>query len=247
MLPVLADVCALQNSQYRTQNGGVAGRGRTRLSDRREIGLDHRGHGNAPPLRVLLRARNHAIVYAQGKLRHVRMISANKYVQLLRPRAKASSLTRGWRRLDQREEPARGRTAGLRPASMRHWAQPPAPSHASARLRAEANPVSSSGNTVRRSRSRRSRSIRAMTGGSPERSLWSSASALPLSMAISHVSRDCSGVEPPPISDSPGTIPARISGRRASRRFGALADLGRRRADHAQRRNPVPAFENRVT
>ena len=66
-------------------------------------------------------------------------------------------------------------------------------------------PLLPPGKTVRRSTSSRPSSIRAMTGGSPRAAAAPAAAASGTSTAISQVGMDCSGVEPPPITDSPGT------------------------------------------
>ena len=47
--------------------------------------------------------------------------------------------------------------------------------------------------------------MRATTGGSPPRSLRSASTTFAHSTAINHVGIDCSGVAPPPITDSPAT------------------------------------------
>jgi hypothetical protein len=57
--------------------------------------------------------------------------------------------------------------------------------------------------------------MRATTGGSPARSLRSASTTLAHSMAITHVAIACSGVAPPPITDSPATTSARSPGTRA--------------------------------
>ena len=78
----------------------------------------------------------------------------------------------------------------------------------SLRVRKEPEPEasSSSGKTVLRSSTTRSRSIRAMIGGSLNRSRRSSATASSVSITIRQVGSACSGVAPPPITDSPSQI-----------------------------------------
>ena len=87
----------------------------------------------------------------------------------------------------------------------------------------------------------------AITGGSPARSLPLEPDGISASIAISHVSSDCSGVEPPPITDLPGielacdagtARPAALRRARGSR-CGALPD-------HGERGNPVPTFQQQI-
>ena len=52
----------------------------SRFRNRGEVGFNHLRYGDASQFRVLLRARNHAAIHAQGKLCHVRIISGTVYV-----------------------------------------------------------------------------------------------------------------------------------------------------------------------
>jgi len=55
--------------------------------------------------------------------------------------------------------------------------------------------------------------MRATTGGSPARSVRSASTESVQSTAITQVEMDCSGVAPPPITDSPGITSVRRAGR----------------------------------
>src|SRR5580765_5984932 len=92
--------------------------------------------------------------------------------------------------------------------------------HRSAAASASANAASCSANTVRRSRTTRSFSIRAITAipACPRRSRCSNCAAecLRLWMRINFVGNDCAGVDPPPTSDSPSTTSSSTSFRGTS-------------------------------
>jgi len=65
---MIVGVRMLEGSPQRTQN-------RSRTRGRSNIGLDHLRYGDPSPFRVLLRARNHTWIDAQGELRHIRIVS----------------------------------------------------------------------------------------------------------------------------------------------------------------------------
>lgn len=79
----------------------------------------------------------------------------------------------------------------------------PSKSAYTASRRTRASSGSSSGKTVRRSKTNRSFSMRAITGGSPIRKRLVLSTTSVQDMAMSQVGSGCSGVEPPPISEVP--------------------------------------------
>ena len=111
--------------------------------------------------------------------------------------------------------------------------------------RADAESSSSSGNTVRRSSTRRSFSMRPMTGGCAGAQLRSVATASP-GIASSHVGNDCSGVDPPPATLLPSMM-SDGSGSSVANPLGALANFVGGGADHPQRGDFVPSLEHQMT